>query len=236
VKLCFKFCLPGLMWGILAVATARGADRVLLEEDFSGQSLSAEWQGRRGAFKVVDGVLRGVCAPGDSHGPAIGRVIDGRDLIVEFDVKIQRPGYFLFLIDGDSQFGGQAHLLRFSIGGMQYQLAQDRGDPASKLAQKKEREKRGGKRVAPTPEQLADPAFYRVERLAARRERLKPGQWEHVRIELRGNNATVQYGQREALKARGTVWDTPKSRVVFLVGQAGEVWLDNVKVTSPGGE
>ncbi len=217
---------------LMQIKAANAQSEVLLEEDFSGSTIPRGWVGNRKAFSIVAGTLRGVAAPGDSHGPALILPITGHDLTVEFDVKFAKPGYFLFLIDGDSQFRGQAHLLRFSIGGTQYQLAQDRGDPASKLAQKKERDRRGGKRIPATKEQLADPSFYRIDRLAFGKTKAAVDEWRHVRIELRGNKVKARLGDDGGLTAIGTVLDVKKSKIVFLVAQTADVRIDNLKVVA----
>ena len=201
---------------------------VLIDEGFDAKTIPDKWQpgGRKGSFTIVDGALRAAAQPDDSHGPSIGVPISGHDLTIEFDVRFAKAnGYFLFLIDGASQYGGQAHLLRFAATPRLIQLMQDRGDLASKKAQKKER-------IPPTPEQLADPKFYRIEQLARQNAKPSDGKWHHVRIELRGNNVTARLDDGPMLSGKGTVLDEPKSRIVFLVGQSGDIRIDNVKVTN----
>jgi hypothetical protein len=219
---------------LTAAALADGA-KPLIDESFPAPALPANWQpgGRPGSFTIVDGALRGVAQPDDSHGPSIGVPIEGDDLSVQFRVKFARKGYFLFLIDGESQFGGQAHLLRFALDGNFMQLAQDRGSLESKMAQKKEKDaaaKAGTKPPQPTKEQLADPKFYRTESLA--RQPLKAGdEWHTVKLELRGNRITAQVDGAPAMSGTGTVLGVKKSRVVFLVGNSGDVRIDDVKVS-----
>lgn len=210
--------------------------RILLEESFSGPKLPANWApgGRPGSFSIVDGALRGVAQPDDSHGPAIGVPIEAHDVSVQFRVKFASKGYFLFLIDGDSAFGGQAHLLRFVLDGSFMQLAQDRGSLESKAAQKVEKDaaaKAGTKPPAPTRDQLADPKFYRTESLA--REAAKAGdKWHQVKIEVHGNDVTAQVDALAPLHGKATVLDVKKSRIVFLVGQSGDIRVDDVKVAA----
>ncbi len=220
----------------LGAAAFAGDAKPLISETFSAPALPANWQpgGRPGSFSIAEGALRGVAQPDDSHGPSIGVPIEGRDLSVQFRVKFAKKGYFLFLVDGDSQFGGQAHLLRFALDGNFMQLAQDRGSLESKMAQKKEKDaaaKAGTKPPQPTKEQLADAKFYRTESLA--RTPMKAGQeWHTVRIEVRGNSVTAQVDDLPALSGTGTVLDVKKSRVVFLVGNSGDVRIDDVKVSA----
>ncbi|HEY3898005.1 MAG TPA: hypothetical protein VGM54_05285 [Chthoniobacter sp.] len=206
----------------------------LIDENFSSPTLPAKWVpgGRPNSFSIVDGALRGVCAPDDAHGPAIGVPIEGHNLAVEFRVKFAKPGYFLFLIDGDSEFGGQAHLLRFALGPNQVQIAQDRGSARSKQEQKAARDaarQAGTKVPPPTKEQLADPKFYRTESLAKEPAKPDDGEWHRVHIELRGNEVTAQMDDLPALHGTGTVLDVKKSRLAFLVGMSGDVRIGNVR-------
>jgi len=229
-----RFLLPTLFLSVATAAYA-GTGDLLLEESFSAPALPGRWQpgGRPNSFSIVDGALRGVAQPDDSHGPAIGVPIEGRDLTVQFRVQFAQPGYFLFLVDGDSQFGGQAHLLRFALASGMMQLAQDRGSLASKqenAAARAAAEKTGAKVLPPTAEQLADPKFYRTESLSKQPAKPTDGAWHHVRIELRGNQVVAQMDDLAAMRGTGTVLDTKKSRIVFLVGQSGDVRIDDVRV------
>jgi hypothetical protein len=224
-----------LVGALCAVGTAFGEpDKLLLDESFSSPTLPAQWQpgGRPNSFSIVDGALRGVAQPDDAHGPAIGVPIEGHNLTVEFRVKFAQPGYFLFLVDGDSQFGGEAHLLRLALTKDGVQLAQDRGSLASKMEQKKARDaaqKAGTKVPPPTKEQLADPKFYRTESLAKQPAKPTDGEWHHVRVELHGNEVVAQMDDLPALHGTGTVLDAKKSRLDFLVAQSGDIRIDDVR-------
>jgi len=138
--------------------------KLLLSEDFNVPSLPANWRpgGRPKSFSIVDGALQGVCAPDDDHGPAISAPVEAHDLTIQFSVRLLKPGLVLFLVDGDSQFGGTAHLLRVALGAKFAALQQDRGSLESKQAQaaaKKQAAKEGRKPPTPTREQLADDVF-----------------------------------------------------------------------------
>lgn len=218
----------------LAVCAAADAPPVI-SEPFNGPELPGAWQagGRPGSFKIVDAALQGTCSATDSHGPSIGVPISARDVKVTFRMRMEKTGHLLCLVDGDSAFGGQAHLLRCGLSPDVATLAQDRGDPRSKLEQKKQRDaaaKSGQKMPPPTKEQLADPAFYRVERLGLTKASLDDGQWHGVSIELRGNSVTAVIDGKTTMTGNGTVLDVPKSRFVLLVGQAGVLQVDDVKV------
>jgi hypothetical protein len=222
---------------LLCTVVAAFADPggLLLDETFYAPTLPVQWVpgGRPNCFSIVDGALRGVAQPDDAHGPAIGVPIEGRNLTVQFRVKFAQPGYFLFLIDGESQFGGQAHLLRFALSPEAMQLAQDRGSLASKQEQataRAEAQKAGTKVPPPAAEQLADPKFYRTESLAKQPAKPTGGEWHNVRIELRGNETVAQMDDLAALHGTGTVLDVKKSRLVFLVAQSADVRIDDVRV------
>jgi hypothetical protein len=115
-------------------------------------------------------------------------------------------------------------------------IQQDRGEPASHVAQAKEKreaDKEGRTIPPPTQEQLADPKFYRVEKLASQPAKADGGsksEWHQVLIEQNGNDVLVQMDDLPPLAATGTVLDARKSRIVFLIGQAGTVLVDDVKV------
>jgi hypothetical protein len=223
-----------LISALCATVTAFAApDKLLLDESFSSPTLPPKWQpgGRPNSFSIVDGALRGVAQPDDAHGPAIGVPIDGHNLTVEFRVKFAQKGYFLFLIDGESQFGGEAHLLRLALTADAMQLAQDRGTLASKMEQKNARDaaqKAGTKIPPPTKEQLADPKFYRTESLGRQPAKPTDGEWHQVRIELHGNEVVAQMDKLPALHGTGTVLDVKKSRIAFLVSQSGDIRIDDV--------
>lgn len=107
----------------------------LLHEDFAAAALPKGWTtgGRANSWTVQDGVLQGSCAKDDDHGPAVFAPLSGRDLDLSCKVKLDEKGNCLILIDGESAFGGSAHLLRVSIYGNTLAIAQDRGSPQSHI-------------------------------------------------------------------------------------------------------
>ena len=206
----------------------------LIHEDFTGTDLPKGWTtgGRANSWSVADGALQGVCAKEDDHGPAVFAPLSGRDVSVSYKVKLDEKGNCLMLIDGESAFGGSAHLLRVSIWGNTLTIAQDRGTPKSHIEQGAARAtaaKEGRKVPPPTPEQLADPKFYRTERLGGTPLQVKPGEWIKLDVALKGNDVTVKINDTQTITAKGTVFDVEKSRLVFLVGQGKKVWIDEVR-------
>jgi len=210
----------------------------LIHEDFTAAGLPKGWTtgGRAHSWTVVEGSLQGVCAKDDDHGPAVFAPLAGRDLAVSCKVKLDEKGNCLMLIDGESAFGGSAHLLRVSIYGNTLAIAQDRGTPESHIEQGKLRAalaKEGRKVSPPTAEQLADPKFYRVERLASAPLQARPGEWIKLDVALRSNQVTVTVNDSQKLDAKGTVFDVAKSRLVFLIGQGKKLQIDDVRVSTP---
>lgn len=210
----------------------------LIHEDFTAAGLPKGWTtgGRANSWTVVEGVLQGVCARDDDHGPAVFAPLAGRDLSVSCKVKLDEKGNCLMLIDGESAFAGSAHLLRVSIYGNTLALAQDRGTPESHIQQGKQRAalaKEGKKAPPPTAEQLADPQFYRTERLASIPLQAQPGTWIKLDVSLKGNDVTVLVNDTQKLSAQGTVFDVAKSRLVFLIGQGKKLQIDDVRVSTP---
>jgi hypothetical protein len=210
----------------------------LIHEDFSAAGLPKGWTtgGRANSWTVVDGALQGICAKDDDHGPAVFAPLSGRDLALSCKVKLDEKGNCLMLIDGESAFGGSAHLLRVSIYGATLAIAQDRGTPESHIQQGKLRAaltKEDKKVPPPTAEQLADSKFYRTERLASAPLQTQPGEWIKLNVSLKGNDVTVTVNDKQKLTAQGTVFDVTKSRLVFLVGQGRKLWVDDVIVSTP---
>ena len=211
----------------------------LVHEDFSAAGLPKGWGtgGRADSWSVADGVLQGVCAKEDGHGPAVFAPLAGHDVSASCKVKLDEKGNCLMLIDGESAFGGSAHLLRVAIYGSTLTIAQDRGTPKSHLDQAAEKAAatKAGKTPPPppTPEQLADPQFYRTERLGGTPLQVKPGDWIKLDVALKGNDVTVTINGTQKVQAKGTVFDVAKSRLVFLVGQGKKLWIDEVRASVP---
>lgn len=221
---------------LFAVSSAFAGE--LIHESFTGPELPKGWTtgGRANSWSVVDGMLQGVCAKEDDHGPAVFAPLTGRDLTLSYKVKLDDKGNCLMLVDGESAFGGQAHLLRVSIYGNTLTLAQDRGSPQSHIEHGKLRvalAKEGKKVLPPTTEQLADPTFYRTERLASAPLKAKAGDLIKIHVVLKGNEVSVTVNDAPSLTAKGTVFDATKSRLVFLVGQGKKLLVDDVNVSSP---
>lgn len=221
---------------ILAFATAaQAAD--LVSDDFAGTELSKQWTlgGRAGSWSIVDGTLQGACAPEDDHGPSISTPLVTKNVTLSFKLKREPGVYALMLIDGESVFGGQAHLLRVAVNGNNLTIAQDRGSPKSHLDQAKAKaaaKKAGQPLPKPTPTELADPWYYRTEVLATAKLTSKPEEWLHIEVIAHGNGVTVTINDKQMITAKSTVLDVAKSKLVFLAGNGKKLWIDDVQAAS----
>ncbi len=219
---------------VIFVASAlHGAD--LLQDDFAAPGIPKHWTpgGRPGSWSVVNGTLQGDCSPQDDHGPSISTPITVKNLTLDYRLRREPGAYALMLIDGDSVFGGQAHLLRVAVAGDRLTIAQDRGSPKSKAEQAKAKaDAKAAKQPAPKPTttQLADPWFYRTEQLAATKLKTKPGDWIKIEVIVHQNSVTVTIDDKQMVTAKATVLDVPKSKIVFLAGMGKKLWIDDVRL------
>jgi hypothetical protein len=161
-------------------------------------------------------------------------VASGRDLTMSFSVKFNKPGALYIGIDGYREsFKGNTHLVRFALTPERIAWDQKRGGPESKHAVSEvARAARLAKRPIPqpTPEQLADPNYFRTEELAARDAQFPIGEWHHVLLEVSGNELVAQV-DGETLIATATDADTKKNRIgVGLTGR-GTALMDNVRIS-----
>lgn len=217
------------------VSSVQAAD--LINETFADPALPKNWTtgGRKDSWSVVDGTLQGACDPTDDHGPSISAPLVTKNAMVTFRIKREAGSYALMLIDGESAFGGQAHLLRVAVSGDRVVVAQDRGSPKSHADQAKARTdaKKAGQPPPPkpTPLQLSDPWFYRTEQLASATIKKKPEEWLKVEVIVHGNSVTVTLDDNQMVTAKATILDAQKSKLVFLAGNGKKLWLDDIKAT-----
>jgi hypothetical protein len=237
-RVALRFDLMRRFLPVLALCCSTAFASELIHEDFTAPELPKGWStgGRANSWTVANGVLQGECATDDAHGPAVFAPLTGHDLSLSYKVKLDEKGNCLMLVDGESAFGGSAHLLRVSLYGNTVAIAQDSGTPKSHIEQAAvvAAARKEGKTVPPpTKEQLADPEFYRTERLASTPLQAKPGEWIKIDVALKGNDVSVTLNGTQKLNATGTVFDVAKSRLVFLVGQGKKVWIDEVRASTP---
>jgi hypothetical protein len=228
----------------LMLAAAHGAEpqplmtrpgRALVSEDFAGAAVPATFRTLRtlDSFSVVDGALQLVTRPGQQSATHGAFMVQAHDLTVAFSVKFTKPGTLYVVVDGyKEEFKGNTHLVRFSLTPERIAWDQQRGGPESKRAvAEAAKAARAAKQPIPkaTPEQLADPTFFRIEELAAKPVECAVGDWHHVLLEVNGNELVSQV-DGQTLVATATAADTMKNRIgVGLTGRSTAL-IDNVRI------
>jgi hypothetical protein len=210
--------------------------KVIVTEDFSGPDIPKTFRTLESAasFSIVDGALQAVSRGGQessTHGVFTTKT---HDLTIAFAAKFTDPGNLFIGIDGYKEsFKGNTHLVRFSIWPDHLQWDQHRGGPESKHAVGEAvKAARAAKKELPkgTPEQLADPSFFRIEPLVTRPYKCSIGDWHDVLIEVSGNELVAQV-DGEKLFATALEADSMKSRIgVGLTGR-GTVLIDRVRIS-----
>jgi len=238
--------LAGILLAVFSFVhgSARAADipplltttgKSLINEDFSGAALPATLRTLNSpdGFRAAAGALEIISQAGQERSTHGVIMVSGRDLTVAFSVKFTKPGALYIGIDGYKEsFKGNTHLVRFSLTPERMAWDQKRGGPESKLAVgEAAKAARSAKQPIPqpTPEQLADPNFFRTEELAARNIRSPVGEYHQVLLEVSGNELVAQV-DGQTLLATATEADTMKNRIgIGLTGRC-TVILDEVRV------
>jgi hypothetical protein len=208
----------------------------LASEDFTGGSIPQSFRTLQSSasFRVVNGALEASYVRGQersTHGVFMAKA---RDLTIEFAVKFVRPGATLYVgIDGYKEsFQGNTHLVRFSLTPERMAWDQHRGSPESKHAVGEAMQAaRQSKQPLPqpTPEQLADPNFFRIEDLASSSVDCAVGRWHRIVLEVSGNDLVAQVDGRP-LVAVALEADSMKSRIGIGVTGREPVLIDDFRI------
>jgi hypothetical protein len=208
----------------------------IVAEDFSAPDIPKTFRTLESAasFSIVDGALQAVSRAGQAsstHGIFIAKA---HDLTIAFAMKFTAPGVLYIGVDGYKEsFKGNTHLVRFSLTPERMAWDQHRGGPDSKHAVGEAmKAARAAKQPLPqgTPEQLADPSFFRIEPLAARAIHCAVGEWHDVLIEVSGNELVAQV-DGEKLFATALEADSMKSRIGVGLTERGTVLIDRVRIS-----
>lgn len=209
--------------------------KVLVSEDFSGAEIPKTFRTLESAasFSMVEGALQAVSRAGQkqsTHGVIVAKA---RDLTLSFAVKFTNPGALYIGVDGFKEaYKGNTHLVRFELTPERMAWDQHRGGPESKHAVGEAmKAARAAKQELPkaTAEQLADPNFFRIEALAAKKIVCAPDEWHEVMIEVSGNELMAQM-DGEKLAATTAETDSMKSRIGFGLTKGGTVLIDRVRI------
>jgi hypothetical protein len=210
--------------------------KLLLSEDFSGTEIPKTFRTLESpaSFSIVDGALQAVSRAGQDRSTHGAMTVKAHDLTVAFAMKFMAPGALYIGVDGYKEsFKGNTHLVRFSLTPERIAWDQHLGGPDSKHAVGEAmKTARAAKQPLPkgTPEQLADPSFFRIEELASRAIKCAVGEWHDVLIEVSGNELVAQV-DGEKLFATALEADSMKCRIgVGLTGR-GTALIDRVRLS-----
>ncbi len=207
----------------------------LLSEDFAGDALPKSFREptSQAAFSVVDHAMQAVSRTGQGRATHGVFAVTDRDITIAFRVKFIEPGVLYIGVDGyNEMYQGNAHLVRFSLTPERFVWDQKRGGPASKrvVGEAMKGARAARKPIAvPTPEQLADPTFFRTEELAAAPLDCPVGQWHDVLLEINGNELVAQV-DGHTLLATATVADAQKSRVGIGLTGRSTLLIDDFRI------
>jgi hypothetical protein len=209
--------------------------KVIVSEDFAGETIPKTFRptGPREAFRIVDGGLEIGFVPDQeksTHGVFATPV---HNLSMAFSVKFEKPGSLFIGVDGYKEsYKGNTHLTRFALTPERMVWDQKRGGPESKKAVGEAmKAARAAKQPLPkpTPEQLADPNYFRTEELAAKPIDCAVGKWHEVLLEVNGNELVAQV-DGQTLVATATENDSMKNRIgIGMTGRA-TILIDNVRI------
>ncbi|WP_395751230.1 hypothetical protein [Prosthecobacter sp.] len=209
--------------------------KALVSEDFSGAEMPKVFRTLESgeSFSIVEGALQAVSRAGQkqsTHGVIVAKA---HDLTLSFAVKFIKPGALYIGVDGyKEQYKGNTHLVRFELTLERMAWDQHRGGPESKQAVGEAmKAARAAKKEMPkaTPEQLADPNFFRIEALASKEIKCAVDEWHEVMIEVSGNELVAQVdGEKLAVTAEFA--DAMKSRLGFGLTKGGTVLIDRVRI------
>jgi hypothetical protein len=153
--------------------------KLLLKEDFESSELPEHFREGAGAWKIVDGTLRGRQRAEDKHTAFRKIYLDHYNVIYEYDMKMEGEGFTRLMINWD--------LVHIAKGEIHYDKAQ-----IVKIREKGKREQMAREKR----DQGFDPlhgewneATQAVEETSLN---LKEGQWYHVVIESVGDKLSLQ--------------------------------------------
>lgn len=210
--------------------------KLLVSEDFSGKEIPKAFRTLESAksFSMADGALQAESRAGQERSTHGVVMVGAHDLTIEFAAKFTKPGSLFVGVDGyKKEFKGNTHLVRFSLTPERIAWDQHRGGPESKHAVSEAmKAARAAKQPLPrgTPEQLADPHFFRIEELASKPIQCAVNEWHQVLVEVSGNELVAQV-DGEKLLATAVEADSQKNRVGFGLTGRGTVLIKNLRIS-----
>jgi len=176
-------------------APAEGSAKALFSDDFSQAQLEKQWTILRGFWKPEDGVLRGTENPKETnaHKAASLAAQDLKpftDCIFEYDLRFDGARQHRLGLNGT-----EAHNPLFHI-----DVLRDRLDIAREPLENEKGQK--ATKIATTPLSLM------------------PGEWVHVRVEIRGPTVTVQVGETKLAATHDLIGKEKGMFKLFVTGDS----------------
>ncbi len=178
---------------------------LLLEEDFSGETLPKGWSVQNGTWETKDGVLHGAEIEADHHAAAARRLVETKDAVYELKFRINEgtKGFHFGFDPARGELEKRGHLFSVIVTPTDWRLLKhiDKDKPKE------------------------DPN----EILAIAEHNFEPGKWHHLRVTTRGTSVTAQIEGIEPLTAEHPTFSVRKPTLVFRVSGTG-VEVDEVRV------
>jgi len=191
--------------------------KLLLEENFDSAQLPYLFRVGKGDWKIVDGALRGRQLAADKHTAFRKIYLDHKDVIYEYDMKLEGDGFHQLLINWDL-----AHIAKCVV---RYESA-----AVFKIREKKKREQMSKLNHDQGLDPLKgewDEKTFAMDEVGIL---IKEGKWHHVVIELVGDTLSLTV---DGKTAKGTHIGLSEKKDNFgfqAGGLESYVFIDNVRV------
>lgn len=181
---------------------------LIVEEDFSGDTMPKGWSIQTGSWEAKDGVLHGAEIEADHHAAAARRLVATGDAVYEFTFRISaETKAFHFGFDpARGELDKKGHLFSIIVTPTDWRLLKhlDKNKPEE------------------------DPN----EILATTQHNFEPGQWYHLRVTTRGPTVKAMIEGLEPLTGMHPSFAVRKPTLVFRAVGTG-VEIDDIRVWEP---
>lgn len=191
--------------------------KLLLKEDFNRSQLPKRFRVGVGNWEIVDGALRGRQLAADHHTAFRKIYLDHKDVIYEYDMKLEGDGFHQLLINWDL-----AHIAKCVV---RYESAS-----VFKIKEKGKREQMAREKRDQGLDPLRgrwDEATFAMDEAAIS---IEEGEWHHVVIELVGDTLSLTVDGKTA-RGRHAGLSEKKDNFGFQAGGfESYVFIDNIRV------
>jgi hypothetical protein len=211
--------------GLLFCSTSYGKSKyqlskpgkLLHKEDFGSAELPEHFREGAGAWKIVDGTLRGRQRAEDNHTAFRKIYLDHYNAIYEYDMKMEGDGFTRLMINWD--------LVHVSKGEIHYDKAQ-----VFKIKEKGKREQMARQNRDQGLDPLQgnyDEATHAINEISLN---LKEGEWYHVVFESVGDRLSLQIDGKIVIGQHIGLTEKKDNFGFQAGGLEGYVFIDNVLV------